>query len=287
MDVNLHGVNFELVVPTLVGTSKDTGTVKKLKKSNKDTDSENDQKVSDVNGSTSSISKSKLISKEEDTKINLDRGELLKLLSVFEGELQARDEVIAILKSECSNNVESRYGLACQPLKALQRDATSFDSDENDEDIGAHTKEQLKTIVQKQKDGHRKLKQMFLASQEKNQKIKMELNVEQRKQQEYMLKSDDFVNLLEEDRERLKQLLNHEKMNHERKERELSWKIKEGSEELNKMKSLSIELIEERQKQLQSFAEQRQLTLSLQTNIEELKVKVSFKVLLPPSHVIA
>lgn len=41
-----------------------------------------------------------------------------------------------------------RYGLACQPLKALQRDATSFDSDENDEDIGAHTKEQLKTIVQ-------------------------------------------------------------------------------------------------------------------------------------------
>lgn len=37
---------------------------------------------------------------------------------------------------------------------------------------------------------------MFLASQEKNQKIKMELNVEQRKQQEYMLKSDDFVNLL-------------------------------------------------------------------------------------------
>ena len=35
--------------------------------------------------------------------------------------------------------------------------------------------------------------------------------------------------IVEEDRERLKQLLNHEKMNHERKERELSWKIKEGS----------------------------------------------------------
>ena len=39
--------------------------------------------------------------------INLDRDELLKLLSVFEGEMQARDEVIEILKSE-KNNTEAR-----------------------------------------------------------------------------------------------------------------------------------------------------------------------------------
>lgn len=43
--------------------------------------------------------------------INLSREELLKLLSVFEGELQARDEVIAILKTERPNNpdIQSRY----------------------------------------------------------------------------------------------------------------------------------------------------------------------------------
>ena len=43
------------------------------------------------------------------------------------------------------------------------------------------------------------------------------------------------------------------------------------------MKSLSIELIEERQKQLHQFTEQRQQAVDLQTSIEDLKVKVSFK----------
>ena len=43
------------------------------------------------------------------------------------------------------------------------------------------------------------------------------------------------------------------------------------------MKSLSIELIEERQKQLHQFTEQRQQAVDLQTSIEDLKVKVSVK----------
>ena len=65
--------------------------------------------VGDVNGEPSASHLEASFGEDGgETKINLDRGELLKLLSVFEGELQARDEVIAILKSECSNNSEGR-----------------------------------------------------------------------------------------------------------------------------------------------------------------------------------
>ena len=51
--------------------------------------------------------------------INLSRGELLKLLSVFEGELQARDEVIAILKSEVSSGRDTRYTINLQVLLVI------------------------------------------------------------------------------------------------------------------------------------------------------------------------
>jgi len=59
--------------------------------------------------------------------VNLSRDELLKLLSVFEGELQARDEVIAILKTECSQNSESRWVVwhkrfVCRVLSLSSRD---------------------------------------------------------------------------------------------------------------------------------------------------------------------
>ena len=40
------------------------------------------------------------------------------------------------------------------------------------------------------------------------------------------------------------------------------------------MKSLSLELVEDRQRQLQNLAEQKQLTAALEKNVEELRLKV-------------
>ena len=53
-------------------------------------------------------------------------------------------------------------------------------------------------ILQKQKDAHRKLKQMFISLQERNQRVTYELNSEKQKQKDYAVKSDDFVSLLGE-----------------------------------------------------------------------------------------
>ena len=41
------------------------------------------------------------------------------------------------------------------------------------------------------------------------------------------------------------------------------------------MKSLSIELVEDRQRQLQEIGEQKQLTATLEKNIDELQLKVT------------
>uniref|UniRef100_H2YF32 Cortactin-binding protein-2 N-terminal domain-containing protein n=1 Tax=Ciona savignyi TaxID=51511 RepID=H2YF32_CIOSA len=205
--------------------------------------------------------------------INLSRDELLKLLSVFEGELQARDEVISILKTECSQNTETRYGLTNQPLKALQRDAASLDMTPDTLDC-VQTKDQLRKIIQHQKDSYKRLKHILMTSEDKYKRMGVELEGEKKKHQEYMTKSDDFVNLLEHDRERLKQILEREKVTHDRKERELVRKLRENKDELSRLKSLSLELVEDRQRQLQNFNEQRQLVATQQKTCEELQAKL-------------
>uniref|UniRef100_F7AR21 Cortactin-binding protein-2 N-terminal domain-containing protein n=2 Tax=Ciona intestinalis TaxID=7719 RepID=F7AR21_CIOIN len=276
-------------VPNKSSLDRDTGTVvrKNKKKSNhREPPCENDDVSGDVhkdkndqhdviiaNGTNDMDQKPETGENTSEPNINLSRDELLKLLSVFEGELQARDEVISILKTECSQNPETRYGLTSQPLKALQRDAASLDLTTQTPE-SEQTKEQMKKIIQHQKDSYKRLKQILLTSEDKYQRMGIELEEEKRKHQEYMMKSDDFVNLLEHDRERLKQIIEREKSTHDRKERELVRKLRENKDELSRLKSLSLELVEERQRQLQALNEQRQLASTQKRQFDELQAKV-------------
>nr|XP_039272929.1 filamin-A-interacting protein 1-like isoform X1 [Styela clava] len=206
--------------------------------------------------------------------INLSREELLKLLSVFEGELQARDEVIEILKSERPNNpaIQERYGLSNMPLQALQRDAASLDATTNDH-VAEQTKENLQKIIQHQKDSYKKLKQALLAAEQANQRLAVEITDEKKKHQDYMIKSDDFVNLLEEERERLKIALDKEKEISENREIEASRKLKSNKDELAKLKSLSLVLVEERQHQVSELAEHKKQITDLERRLKESEIK--------------
>uniref|UniRef100_H2YF33 Cortactin-binding protein-2 N-terminal domain-containing protein n=1 Tax=Ciona savignyi TaxID=51511 RepID=H2YF33_CIOSA len=273
-------------VPNKGGQERGTGTIvrkHKKKETNKELQGDSKDNVQDKgktdhndvimeNGMGNHDDKSNgKVSSEPN--INLSRDELLKLLSVFEGELQARDEVISILKTECSQNTETRYGLTNQPLKALQRDAASLDMTPDTLDC-VQTKDQLRKIIQHQKDSYKRLKHILMTSEDKYKRMGVELEGEKKKHQEYMTKSDDFVNLLEHDRERLKQILEREKVTHDRKERELVRKLRENKDELSRLKSLSLELVEDRQRQLQNFNEQRQLVATQQKTCEELQAKL-------------
>lgn len=53
-------------------------------------------------------------------------------------------------------------------------------------------------VFQHQKESYKRLKQLLLASQDKYQRLSVDMEEEKQKHQEYMMKSDDFVNLLGE-----------------------------------------------------------------------------------------
>jgi hypothetical protein len=208
--------------------------------------------------------------------INLSRGELLKLLSVFEGELQARDEVIAILKSEVSQKQDTRYGMTGGmtpvPQKALQRDSASLDPEtqnERDESIN-----EMKKVIEHQKSNHKRLKRVLVSSEQKYQQLLLDLEAEKRKNQEFMMKSEDFVSLIETDRDRLKKIIQQEKTAYEKKERDLSRKLMEKKDEPSRLKSISIELAEDRQKHIQSYHEQKEVVTKQQEQLKELQSKV-------------
>lgn len=70
---------------------------------------------------------------------------------------------------------------------------------------------------------------------------------EKHKHHEYMEKSDEFVNLLETDRQKLKLALEEEKTRTDSSKRCLEKLKRESTEEIDKLKKFSMLLVEEKQ----------------------------------------
>ncbi|XP_067147329.1 filamin A-interacting protein 1-like [Apteryx mantelli] len=137
---------------------------------------------------------------------DLSRDDLLFLLSVLEGELQAQDEVIGILKAEKIDLalLEAQYGFVTpkKVLEALQRDAIQTKAVQWQEDIYEKPMGELDKVVEKQKETHRRMLEQLLMVEKSHRQTLYELEEEKRKHTEYMEKSDEFTNLLEQERER-------------------------------------------------------------------------------------
>ncbi|KAJ1116917.1 hypothetical protein NDU88_005122 [Pleurodeles waltl] len=142
---------------------------------------------------------------------DLSRDDLLFLLSVLEGELQARDEVISVLKAEKIDLalLEAQYGFVTpkKVLEALQRDAIQAKAPQWEEDIYEKPMSELDRLVQKQKETHKRMLDQLLMVEQAQRHTLFELEDEKRKHTEYMEKSDEFTNLLEQERESIPQLL--------------------------------------------------------------------------------
>ncbi|KAG8450364.1 hypothetical protein GDO86_002857 [Hymenochirus boettgeri] len=183
---------------------------------------------------------------------DLSRDDLLFLLSVLEGELEARDEVISVLKAEKIDLalLEAQYGFVSPKtvLEALQRDAIQANVQPWQEDIYEKPMCELDKVIEKHKETHKRMLEQLLLVEKSQKETLFELEDEKRKHTEYMEKSDEFTSLLEQDRERLKKLIEQETAYQAKKEKENHKKITKLRDELTKLKSFALIVVDEQQR---------------------------------------
>ncbi|KAI5616688.1 filamin-A-interacting protein 1-like [Silurus asotus] len=213
---------------------------------------------------------------------DLSKDDLLELLGIMEGEIQALEDVIRVLRSGLSHpeKLKSHYSSAfpTKPLNALQRDGLLINNNILPEDVYEKPMAEacnLDRLQDKHREAYRRMLEQLLLAEKCHRHVVHELDVEKRKHIDYMNKSDDFTNLLEQERERLKLLLKQEKVYQLRKEKEHSKRLEKVRGELNKLKSFTLMLVDEQQLHLEQIDQQSQKIQDLLKALQEKEQTVS------------
>ncbi|RVE73084.1 hypothetical protein OJAV_G00045720 [Oryzias javanicus] len=165
---------------------------------------------------------------------NLSKPELLKLFSILEGELEARDLVIEALKAQCKHMfIHEHYGKynLSDPFHALQRDGELMGG----QNKGCSSPTSNPLVVLKMVVSHcRKMQEKMLAqlaaAESRHRRVIADLEEEKRRHAEDTAEGDDVTYILEKDRERLQQQLEFERSQVRRLEKE-QWRVTEQLEE--------------------------------------------------------
>ncbi|XP_028903219.1 filamin-A-interacting protein 1 isoform X1 [Ornithorhynchus anatinus] len=210
--------------------------------------------------------------------LELSKEDLIRLLSIMEGELQAREDVIHMLKTEKTKPqaLEAHYGSAAPEgiLRALHRDAILAQDTAIGEDVYEKPISELDRLEEKQKETYRRMLEQLLLAEKCHRRTVYELESEKHKHTDYMNKSDDFTNLLEQERERLKKLLEQEKLYQARKEKENTKRLNKLRDELVKLKSFALMLVDERQIHIEQLGLQSQKVQDLTQKLKEEEEKL-------------
>uniref|UniRef100_UPI0037E7DD75 filamin-A-interacting protein 1 isoform X2 n=1 Tax=Semicossyphus pulcher TaxID=241346 RepID=UPI0037E7DD75 len=211
--------------------------------------------------------------------LDLSKKDLLQLLGIMEGEVQAREDVIGMLKTDRTRpeTLEAHYGLAVpvKPLQGLQRDALLTCSHNSSEDVYEGPMAELDRLEDKQKETYRRMLEQLLLAEKCHRRTVMELDNEKRKHSDFMNKSDDFTNLLEQERERLKRLLEQEKAYQARKDKDHSRRLEKVRAELVKLKSFALMLVDERQLHIEQIDQQCQKVQDLTQKLQEKEQRLA------------
>ncbi|XP_078690012.1 uncharacterized protein LOC144921164 isoform X1 [Branchiostoma floridae x Branchiostoma belcheri] len=187
----------------------------------------------------------------------LGRTDLIRLVSILEQELGERDKTIRILKSQeksQSEVIENRYGIS-DPFAALQRDAKSLREPQDVTPVHANSAHHLEGLIEQQKITHQKMVGQLMITEKRHRKVVQELEDEKRKFQQFKTQAEDITFLLENERERLRNQLEHAVEEAKRKEKDYDKTTKLLKEDLTKLKSFSLTLVNERKKHLNKLAE--------------------------------
>uniref|UniRef100_A0A8C0J4Z8 Filamin A interacting protein 1 n=1 Tax=Chelonoidis abingdonii TaxID=106734 RepID=A0A8C0J4Z8_CHEAB len=174
--------------------------------------------------------------------------------------------------------LEAHYGSAAPEnvLRVLHRDAILAQEKSIGEDVYEKPISELDRLEEKQKETYRRMLEQLLLAEKCHRRTVYELENEKHKHTDYMNKSDDFTNLLEQERERLKKLLEQEKIYQARKEKEHTKRLNKLRDELVKLKSFALMLVDERQMHIEQLGQQSQKIQDLAQKLkeEEEKLKV-------------
>uniref|UniRef100_A0A3Q2TAC1 Filamin A interacting protein 1 n=1 Tax=Fundulus heteroclitus TaxID=8078 RepID=A0A3Q2TAC1_FUNHE len=210
---------------------------------------------------------------------DLSKKDLIELLGVMEGEVQAREDIIRLLKSDRTRpeTLEAHYGSAApsKPLQALQRDAGLLQGHQRSDDVYEKPMAELDRLEDKQKETYRRMLEQLLLAEKCHRRTVTELDSEKRKHADFMNKSDDFTNLLEQERERLKRLLEQEKAFQARKDKEHSRRLEKVQDELVKLKSFTLMLVDERQLHVEQIDQQNQKIQDLSHKLQEKEKRLA------------
>lgn len=210
---------------------------------------------------------------------DLSKRDLIHLLGVMEGEVQAREDIIRLLKSDRTKpeTLEAHYSSAIpsKPLQALQRDATFLHCNQSTDDVYERPMAELDRLEDKQKETYRRMLEQLLLAEKCHRRTVVELDNEKRKHADFINKSDDFTNLLEQERERLKRLLEQEKAHQARKDKEHGRRLEKVQAELGKLKSFTLMLVDERQLHVERLHQQNQKIQDLSQKLQDKETRLA------------
>lgn len=167
------------------------------------------------------------------SRMELSKSDMLQLLGHLEAELQARDAVIAILKSEKAKQFlyQAKYGRfsLSDPLYAMQRESDSKGTP------AARPKfddpmTQLDKLIEKQHEAEKQMREQLDVIDVRHQKVCAELEEESWRHNHDLEQGDSVVFMLEKDRERLQ----HEVQAERSQSKNLEAEVQLASDELEK-----------------------------------------------------
>ncbi|KAK7473797.1 hypothetical protein BaRGS_00034965 [Batillaria attramentaria] len=197
------------------------------------------------------------------------KNDLLRLLSYFEGELQARDITIAALKAEKAKQLlyqakYGRFGLG-DPFVALQRDAIGQRDSNFDEaavkSMYDNQLAQLENLIATQRKAQLKMREQLAGAEKRYHKVCSELEEEKRKHAQDTAQGDDVTYMLEKERERLRQEIDFEKSNSKKLEKDLRRTLAALEEErasAARHKQVALLLLKERKHLIQKLTAEGQ-----------------------------
>ncbi|XP_071332497.1 CTTNBP2 N-terminal like b [Trachinotus anak] len=220
--------------------------------------------------------------KEEKMNVEaLSRAELLTLLSILEGELEAQDVVIHTLRAQHRDAfIQERYGQydLSDPFLALQRDSeaverqntlTQHHADLQSRAVGPNPLAVLKLVMAHCKRMQDRMMGQLAAAESRHRRMIADLEEEKRRRAQDSAQSDDFAVMLQTERDKLLQQLEVECGTVRRLEKEQAQLVSKVEESLSQQQQLSSTLTLELQKASSQAQEEAQRVCQLRTLLQE------------------